>query len=81
MAVERRAGEAVLGEAPEELCFTLGDLDRGRKFLATTRRECPSEQAVKVNRVRLLRLVTGDPRDLPRSLRTSVAFEGDGSVP
>ncbi len=35
------------------------------------------EQAVKVNRVRRLRLVTGDPRDLPGSLLTSIAFEAD----
>ena len=75
MAVERRAGEAVLGEAPEELCFTLEEVERGRKFLATTRRECPSEQAVQVNRVRWLRLVTGDPRGLPRFLLTSFASE------
>jgi hypothetical protein len=44
------SGEAVLGEAPEELCFTREDLERGRKFSATTRRECPGELRVEVSR-------------------------------
>ena len=59
MAVERLAGKAVLGEAPEDLDFTLEDLERVRKFLATTRRECPSEQGVRVNLVGFRALVTG----------------------
>ena len=45
MAVKRLANEAVLGEAPEDLCFTLGDFDPVVKFLAPTIGGCPSEQA------------------------------------
>jgi len=47
VAVERLAGKAVLGEAPEDLDFTLEDLERVRKFLATTRREYPSERGAE----------------------------------
>jgi hypothetical protein len=47
MADERLAGEAVLGEAPEDLNFTLEDLDRWVNFLAITGPECPSERAVR----------------------------------
>lgn len=44
MAVKRLATEAVLGEAPEDLSFTLGDLDRGVKFLAPTTGGCTDER-------------------------------------
>jgi hypothetical protein len=44
VAVERRADEAVLGEAPEELSFTLGDLDRRVNFLAPTTGGCTDER-------------------------------------
>ena len=44
MAVKRLAHRAVLGEAPEELGFTLGDLDRGVNFLAPTIGGCTDER-------------------------------------
>jgi hypothetical protein len=44
MAVERLAFEAVFGEAPEELFFTLGEPDRPRNFLAATIGGCTSER-------------------------------------
>src|SRR6185437_9939172 len=44
VAVERLANMAVLGEAPEDLDFTLGDLDRGVNFFAPTIGGCPSER-------------------------------------
>jgi hypothetical protein len=44
MAVERRATEAVFGEAPEELRFTLGDFDREVNFLAPTIGGCTNER-------------------------------------
>src|ERR1044071_9012902 len=43
MAVERLATKAVLGEAPEDLLFTLADFDREVNFLAPTRGGCTSE--------------------------------------
>jgi len=64
VAVERLAGKAVLGEAPEDLDFTLEDLERVRKFLATTRRECPSERGYPA-RISVLRI----NRDLDRQRR------------
>src|SRR5882762_6544251 len=44
LAVKRRAGEAVLGEAPEDLDFTLGEVDRGVNFLAPTIGGCTDER-------------------------------------
>ena len=44
MAVKRRADGVVLGEAPEDLRFTLGDLDRGVNFLAPTIGGCTDER-------------------------------------
>src|SRR5689334_24978609 len=43
VAVERLANGAVLGEAPEDLSFTLEDLDRGVNFLAPTTGGCTDE--------------------------------------
>src|SRR5690242_20886682 len=43
VAVKRLATEAVLGEAPEELSFTVGDLDRRVNFLAPTTGGCTDE--------------------------------------
>jgi hypothetical protein len=44
LAVERRADEAVLGEAPEDLFLTLGEADRGVNFLAPTIGGCTDER-------------------------------------
>lgn len=43
LAVKRRAAEAVLGEAPEDLGITLVDLDRVVNFLAPTIGGCTDE--------------------------------------
>jgi hypothetical protein len=61
VAVERLAGKAVLGEAPEDLIFTLEDLDRGGNFFAPAIRECPSERGVRVSLVSFHAPVTGRP--------------------
>lgn len=59
MAVERLAGEAVLGEAPEELSFTFRDLDRAVNFLAPTIGGCTDERGVRVRLVCFHAPVTG----------------------
>src|SRR5882672_7520570 len=45
LAVERLANEAVLGEAPEDLRFTLGDSDRVGNFFVPTTGGCTDERA------------------------------------
>ena len=45
LAVERLAHKAVFGEAPEDLLFTLADLDRAVNFSARTTGGCTSELA------------------------------------
>ena len=45
MAVEQLAGEAVLGEAPEDLCFTVDDLNRVVNFFLRTEGRCTDERA------------------------------------
>src|SRR6185436_16188180 len=44
LAVERLANEAVLGEAPENLCFSVGDFDRVVNFFAPTMGVCTDER-------------------------------------
>ncbi len=44
MAVEQLAGEAVLGEAPEDLCFTVDDLNRVVNFFLRTEGRCTDER-------------------------------------
>jgi hypothetical protein len=44
VAVERLANLAVLGEAPEDLCFTVDDLDPVVNFSAPTMGGCTDER-------------------------------------
>src|SRR5215470_17638880 len=84
LAVERRANLAVLGEAPEELSFTLGDPDRVRNFSASTRGGCTSERAGprsghqrKASGGTMTAVVTGASRGIGRAIALALARAGD----
>jgi len=47
VAVERLAHKAVLGEAPEELSFSLGDFESVVNFLAAAVGGCTRERAAR----------------------------------